>query len=69
MECHSGYRKHRLAIHLCVIKAVEKVNAPGARSRDATSQLTRELRISSRHESGSLFVPHLNEPDLVCVSS
>ena len=54
-------RDDRLVVHLRVVEAVEEVDGPGARGRQADADLARELRVAASHEGGHLFVARLDE--------
>jgi len=58
----TGYRQYRGAIHLCIVEAVQKMNASRSGSRYTYSQSAGELRLGTGHEGGRFFVPHMNEP-------
>lgn len=58
-------RQHRLSIQFRVIKTVQQMNAARAGSGQAHTQLPGVFRVGARHKCGSLFMPNLNEPDLI----
>ena len=60
-----GDREHRLAVQFGVIQAVQQMNAAGAGSCKADTQLAGVFRIGAGHERGGFFVPHLDESDFV----
>src|SRR6185437_3517645 len=57
--------QHRLMVHLRVVEAVQQVNGAGARGGEADSEIAGEFGVAARHKGGHLFVPHLNEFELV----
>jgi hypothetical protein len=61
VELQAGYREDRLTVELCVIEAIEKVDAARTGSADADPQLARELGIAAGHEGRRLLVAHLHE--------
>src|SRR5207248_10918048 len=56
--------KHRLAVHLRVVEAVEEVDPTRAGGRQAAAEPAGKLRVSTRREGGRLLVAHLDEADL-----
>src|ERR1700676_994599 len=69
VELQAGNRQYGLAIHLGIVEAVQQVNAAGTGSGQTYTQLAGEFRISACHKSGRLFVPDLDEANLVFVSA
>ena len=65
VEMHAGDRQHRLAVQLRVVKAVQQMNAAGARRAQTDTQLSGIFCVGASHEGGCLFVAHLNKSNLV----
>src|SRR2546423_12316284 len=61
----AGDGQHRLAVHLCVIKTVEQMDAAWPRSGQTDTQPARIFGVSAGHEGGSFLVPHLEETNFV----
>ena len=55
-------RKYRRMVHLRVVQAIQKMNAAGTGGGNTHPELAREFRVGAGHKSGSLFMPHMNEP-------
>ena len=54
-------RQHRRVVHLCVVEAVQKMNASRTGSGNTHAEPAGELRVGAGHKSGGLFMPHMNE--------
>ncbi len=65
VELQAGDRQHRLAVQLGVIEAVQEVDAPRPRGGDADPQPAGPFGVGAGHEGRRLFVPGLDEADLV----
>jgi hypothetical protein len=55
-------------VHPGVVQAVEQVDGPGPRGRQADSDLAGELRVGAGGEGGELLVAHLDEVDELLVA-
>src|SRR6516164_661638 len=53
-----GYCQNRDPVELCIIKPIEQVHCSRTCRADADAQLAGKLRITTGHESSSLFVPN-----------
>jgi hypothetical protein len=49
------------------VKAVEKVNPDRSGCRNANTEAACELRVGTGHEGRSLFMPYVDETDLILV--
>ena len=54
-------REHGLMVELGVVEAVEQMDRPRTRGREADPDLAGELRVRARHQRRHLLVAHLNE--------
>jgi hypothetical protein len=61
----AGNGQHRLTIAFGIVKAIEKVNAAGARGSDAYSHPARVFRVATGGERRGFLVPNLYELQLV----
>ena len=62
---HPGDGQNRRPVHLGVVKSVQQMNAARARGRDTYAKPAGELCIGAGHKCSSLFVPHMDETNLV----
>jgi hypothetical protein len=69
MKRVTGYREHGLPIALSVIQAVQEMNAPRARSRNANAEPASVFGITAGCKCGRFFVPDLDEFELFFVSA
>ena len=61
-------RDHRLVVDLGVVEAVEEVDRPRPRGRQAHPDPPGELGVAASHERGHLLVSRLHEPDPVALA-
>jgi hypothetical protein len=54
--------QHWSVIHLCIVEAVQEMNASRPGGRNTHAEPPGEVGISTGHESGRLFMPDMNEP-------
>jgi hypothetical protein len=57
--------EHRLAVKLRVVQTIQKMDAARARCRQAHTDLAGELRVAAGHEGCGLFMPDLDESNLL----
>lgn len=62
---HAGDRENRLAVALCVVEAVEQMDAAGTGGSEADPEFAGELGPRAGHEGGGFLVPDLDEADAV----
>ena len=62
-----GDGQDRGAVQLGVVEAVQQVDRPGPAGGDADAEPPGELGVAAGGERGPLFVPALDEPDLLSV--
>ena len=60
----AGDRENGRVIAFGVIESGDEMSGAGANGRKAHAQSSSEFGVRAGHESGHLFVPHLNELDL-----
>ncbi len=65
VELQAGDGQHGLAVELCVVEAVEEMDAAGPGSGKADAEPAGPFGIGAGHEGGRLLVADLHEPDLV----
>jgi hypothetical protein len=69
MELQAGDRQYRLAVELGVVQSVEQVNPARTRCGDTDTEPTGPFGVGARVEGRRLFMPHLNEMNLILVGA
>jgi hypothetical protein len=65
LELHAGDGEDGLLIHLRIVETVEKMNAAGTGGGETHAETPGELGVGAGHEGCRLFVPYVNEANLL----